>query len=83
MQIGAHKAGMNQEIGKYLIIIGILIVGVGAALTFWGKIPFLGKLPGDIKIENENFTFYFPVVTSIILSVLLSLIFFLINYFRK
>jgi NAD/NADP transhydrogenase beta subunit len=83
MQLEAQMRYMNQEIGKYLIIIGILIVGVGLALTFWGKIPFFGKLPGDIKIEKENFTFYFPVVTSIILSILLSLIFFVINYFRK
>ena len=74
---------MNQELGKYLIILGIIIVVVGVVLLFWGKIPFLGKLPGDIKIEKENFTFYFPIVTSIALSIILTLIFWLINYFRK
>lgn len=74
---------MNQEFGKYLIILGIIIVIVGILLTYWGKIPFLGRLPGDIKIEKENFTFYFPIVTSIALSIILTLIFWLINYFRK
>lgn len=83
MQLEPPKTPMNQELGKYLIILGIIIVIVGLILTFWGKIPFLGKLPGDIKIEKENFTFYFPIVTSIALSVILTLIFWLINYFRK
>jgi NAD/NADP transhydrogenase beta subunit len=74
---------MNQELGKYLIILGIIIAAIGAIILFWGKIPFLGKLPGDIKIEKENFTFYFPIVTSIALSIILTLIFWLVNYFRK
>lgn len=74
---------MNQELGKYLIIIGIIILVVGIALTYWGKIPFLGRLPGDIRIEKENFKFYFPIVTCIVLSIILSLIIYLINYFKK
>ncbi|MCB0725372.1 MAG: DUF2905 domain-containing protein [Ignavibacteriae bacterium] len=74
---------MNQSLGKYLIIFGIIIIGIGLLVNFWGKIPFLGKLPGDIRIAREDFTFYFPVTTCIIISVLLSLIFWLINYFRK
>jgi hypothetical protein len=80
----AHKKyfSMNelQPFGKYLIIAGILIVAVGILLSFWDKIPLLGKLPGDIIIKGKNFTFYFPIVTSIILSLLFSLILYL---FRK
>lgn len=63
-----------QEIGKVIIIFGIVLIGVGILLTFFDKIPFLGKLPGDIYLQQKNFTFYFPVTTSIILSIVLSLI---------
>jgi len=66
-----------QEIGKTLIIFGVILVGVGFLLTFFNKIPFLGKLPGDIYIQKKNFTFYFPFVTSILVSIILSLIFWL------
>ncbi len=66
-----------QEIGKTLIIFGVILVGVGLLLTFFNKIPFLGKLPGDIYIQKKNFTFYFPFVTSILVSIILSLIFWL------
>lgn len=69
--------------GKFLIIAGVILVVVGLAVHFSDKIPFLGKLPGDIKIERENFTFYFPLATSIIISILLTLIFLLIGYFKK
>lgn len=63
--------------GKTLIIIGLLLVLIGFFLTFGGKIPWLGKLPGDIRIERDNFSFYFPLGTSILLSVVLSLLFWL------
>ena len=66
-----------QEIGKTLIIFGVILIGVGLLLTFFNKIPFLGKLPGDILIQRKNFTFYFPIATSILLSIILSLIFWL------
>ncbi len=66
-----------QEVGKTLIIFGIVLTGIGLLLTFFNKIPFLGKLPGDIYIQRKNFSFYFPVVTSILLSIVLSLIFWL------
>ena len=68
-----------QEIGKTLIIFGIILIGVGLLLTFVNKIPYLGRLPGDILINKKNFTFYFPLATSIILSLVLSLILWLIN----
>ncbi|MBL3654676.1 DUF2905 domain-containing protein [Fulvivirga sp. 2943] len=64
---------------KFLIIIGVILVIIGMILHFEIKIPFLGKLPGDIDIKRENFRFYFPVMSSIILSVLLSLIVFIIQ----
>lgn len=74
---------MNQDLGKILIVIGSLILILGVILTVYGKIPLLGKLPGDIKIERENFTFYFPIVTSILISIILSLIFYFFKFFKK
>lgn len=68
-------------LGKFLIILGALIIALGLLLTFLPKIPYLGKLPGDIYIKKGNFTFYFPLATSIILSILLTIILNLI--FRK
>lgn len=64
-------------IGKTLIIIGIIMIGLGSLLVFCGKIPFLGKLPGDVYIQRKDFTFYFPVTTSILISAIVSLIFWL------
>jgi len=66
-----------QELGKALIIFGIVFIGVGLFLVFSNKIPFLGRLPGDICIQKKNFTFYFPIVTSLIISAILSLLFWL------
>ena len=71
---------MMPGLGKSLIIFGLLIALVGVLLTIAGKIPWIGRLPGDIVIRRENFTFYFPLATSIIISILLSLILWL---FRK
>ncbi len=62
--------------GKTLIIIGLTLAAAGVILTFFKGIP-LGRLPGDIRIEKENFTFYFPLMTMLIISGLLTLIFFL------
>jgi hypothetical protein len=66
-----------QEVGKTLIIFGVIILGLGLLLTFMNKVPFLGKLPGDVYIHRKNFTFYFPIATSILISIVLSLIFWL------
>ncbi|MFO7984008.1 MAG: DUF2905 domain-containing protein [Desulfuromonadales bacterium] len=63
--------------GKALILAGLVLIVLGVFFTYGGKIPFLGKLPGDIRIEKDNFSFYFPVTTCILLSVLISLIFWL------
>ena len=64
-----------QGMGKTLIILGILLIGVGLLLSLGGKLPWLGKLPGDIRIERENFSFYFPLGTCLLISVLVSFLF--------
>ena len=61
-------------LAKMIILMGVILVFVGLFLLFVDKIPFLGKLPGDIYVRRKHFTFYFPIVTCIILSILLSLI---------
>ena len=71
-----------MEMGKFLIIIGVLIIGFGLLLIFWGKIPYLGKLPGDIFIKKGNFVFYFPITTSIIVSIVLSILLYFISKIR-
>jgi hypothetical protein len=69
--------------GKLLIIVGIVCIAVGVLLIYLPKIPFFGKLPGDISIERENFKFYFPVTTSIVISLLISLILFLYHKLKN
>ncbi|MDO1447857.1 DUF2905 domain-containing protein [Rhodocytophaga aerolata] len=64
-----------------LIVAGIVLLIAGLFFVFSPKIPFLGKLPGDIMVKKENFTFYFPLASSILLSVLISLIVYLIRKF--
>lgn len=66
-----------QHIGKFLVIFGVIIIAIGGLLLLAGRIPWIGKLPGDIFIQKKNFTFYFPLATSIILSLFLTLIFWL------
>jgi len=67
-------------LGKMLILLGVLIIVIGFLLLVGEKIPWIGKLPGDIIIRKEKFSFYFPITTSIIISVLLTLFFWI---FRK
>lgn len=66
--------GFSGSLGRVLVIFGLLIVIIGALLIFAPKIPLLGRLPGDIVIRRENFTFYFPVATCILLSVLVTIL---------
>jgi hypothetical protein len=66
-------------VGKLLIVLGGLLIVVGAAIVLIGKIPWLGRLPGDIYIERRNFTFVFPLATSLLLSVILSLVLYLFS----
>jgi len=68
--------------GKLLIIVGIVCIVAGVLITYGPKIPFLGKLPGDVLVERENFKFYFPLATSIVVSIILSLLLFLFNRFK-
>lgn len=68
--------------GKLLIILGAILIGVGIIISYSDKIPFLGKMPGDVSFEKGNFKFYFPITTSIIISILLSIILALINRFK-
>jgi len=73
-----------ESLARVLIVIGLLIVFLGAILLLAGKVPFLGRLPGDIVIQRDNVSFFFPVVTMIILSVVLSIILSLIGLlFRR
>jgi len=60
--------------GKLLIMAGLLITFIGLAITFGPKIPWLGKLPGDIYIKRENASFYFPVTSCLLVSAFISLI---------
>jgi hypothetical protein len=70
-----------QGLGKLLIIAGVVLILAGLLFVFSPRIPLLGKLPGDIMVKRENFTFYFPLATSILLSILVSVILYLIRKF--
>lgn len=67
------------DIGKMLIIFGVVSVVIGGILMLSGKVPWLGRLPGDILVQKKNVTFYFPLATSILVSILLTLVFWLIK----
>ena len=68
-------------LGRYLIVIGVVLAGIGVVLVLAGKFPSLriGRLPGDIYVERGNWKFYFPLATSILLSILLSLVLWFFN----
>jgi hypothetical protein len=68
------------EFGKTLIYIGIALVALGLIFSVVGKIPWLGNLPGDITIQRERFTFYFPLTTCILISVIITLV---LYFFRR
>ena len=69
-----------QELGKFLVVIGIVVIVLGLILWIGFAPKWLGRLPGDIRIEREHGAFYFPIVTCIIISVVLSL---LMSIFRR
>jgi hypothetical protein len=71
---------MLPQLGKILILFGALIIIAGVILLFADRIPFLGKLPGDIVYRKGNFTLYVPIVTMLVISVLLTI---LLNLFRR
>ena len=72
------------ELGKLLLVLGVVLVVAGLLLVFLGKTNLpIGKLPGDIVYRGKNTTVYFPLATSILLSVLLSLVFYVIGRFKR
>jgi hypothetical protein len=79
-------ARMNplRELGKVLLILGVILIGAGAIIMIGGKLPFrLGRLPGDIAYQGKNGSFYFPIVTCLVLSLALTLLFWIVNLFRR
>ena len=73
--------GQMSGLGRILIVVGIIIIAVGILMLFSDRIG-LFKLPGDIVVKKKNFTFYFPLMTSVILSILITLILYIINRYR-
>lgn len=72
-----------NPLGKILILVGGVFVIAGVVLLLFDKIPFLGKLPGDIVVRKKNFRLYFPIGTSILLSIILTVILFFVTQIRK
>ncbi len=71
--------GELSAFGKIIIGLGILMIIIGGLFVIGGKIPFIGRLPGDITIQKKNFSFYFPITTCIIISIIFSLIMWLLR----
>jgi len=71
------EADAVNDVGKALVVLGLLIALAGLLLVFVGRVPWIGRLPGDIHIQRGNWSFYFPLTTSIVLSLLLTLAFWL------
>lgn len=72
-----------QAFGKLLIVFGFVTIGLGVILLFFDKIPLIGKLPGDINIKKDNFQFYFPITSSLVLSIIISLILWLVSLISR
>ena len=73
-----------RELGKFLLVAGIVLAATGALLMSGSKLPFrLGRLPGDIVVQGRNGGFYFPIVTCIVVSVVLTLLMWIVNFFRR
>ena len=68
-----------DDLGKVLIGFGLLIVLLGVVLVVAGRVPWLGRLPGDIYVRRGNWAFYFPLATSLVVSALLTLVFWILN----
>ena len=73
-----------RELGRVLLVLGAILFATGALLYFNGRLPLrLGRLPGDIAYRGKNTSIYFPIVTCLVVSVVLSLIFWLVSHFRR
>ena len=68
-----------ESLGKFLITLGIIAIVLGAIFVLFGKVPWIGRLPGDIVIRRGKVTFYFPIVTMLLLSIILTILFNLIG----
>ncbi len=75
-------SGELASLGKTLIVVGILLVSVGVGIVLLGKIPGFGRMPGDIMVRREHFSFYFPWVTCLVISGGISLFLWLLGKFR-
>ncbi len=69
-----------EGLGKGLILLGLILIIVGGVLLLWPKIPWIGKLPGDFFFKGEKVTFYFPITTCIVISIILTILF---SLFRR
>jgi membrane protein implicated in regulation of membrane protease activity len=69
----------TNDWGKLLIFLGAVLIIAGAVIVLAGKIPWLGRLPGDIVIERRRFTFFFPITTSILISLIVSLVLYFVS----
>lgn len=74
---------MFHFLGKLLIFLGLVLIIIGIIVLYIPQVPFLGKLPGDIYIKKDNFVFYAPLTTSFLISILISLILYIISKFLK
>ena len=70
---------IGSDVGKVLVALGLLIALAGVVLMLVGRVPWLGRLPGDIHIERATFSFYFPLATSLLLSVVLTLLLYIVG----
>jgi hypothetical protein len=68
-----------NDLGRSLLVMGLVVALVGVVLMLAGRVPWLGRLPGDIYIQRGNWSFYFPLMTSIVVSVLLTVVFWLFS----
>jgi len=68
-----------NDLGRLLIVLGVVIAMLGVVIVMVGRVPWLGRLPGDIHVERGNWSFHFPIVTSLLLSLVLTLLFYIIG----
>jgi hypothetical protein len=74
---------VGRQLGTLLIVTGVVLAGAGAVLLFSEKIPFLGRLPGDIVFRRGNSRLYIPVTSSVVISILATLLFWLVDFLRR
>ncbi len=80
MTVNRDEMGNFEGLGRLLIVLGVFLLVAGAVFVFWPRIPFLGHLPGDFAFQWGSFRFFFPLVTSIIISLILTVV---INVFFR